>query len=535
MKKYLLLFLFAICVFTQVMAQEHTIYATMGNVKNVEILKTDVLKYFGNNFQTVGFQKQETNTSFILTPTENSVRLCGENITGFPDIRGFRTIDAKNECPNMVVFTLTEDREVRKLKLPTHTNLKDVTLYNLRNLEEINFSECEGIENLVVKKLRIDDLNLTKSKLLKTLDCSNCELETLTLPENTMVNKINCIGNNLSEGEIDKLIAALPTTGGELCIECIANQVADAKEKNWRVVDAAGNDYAGIGPMYDIINVTMNKGVETSITGAQNREYFAASIYLKGCSYQKFTDGERKDSIHMKSLGRPIKFCAKKITGFPNIKNFTTIEARKRTPNMAMFTLTDDPMTKKIELPTHTVLKDVTLSNLPNLVEIDFSECEGIENLVARKLPIDELNIGKSTLLKTLDCSNCELETLVIPEKSAVNKINCSGNSLSEEEVDKLIAALPATGGELCIYDETAENNNECTAKQVADAKAKNWKVVDATGKDYAGSGAVPNSLNSIKEDSNDNAPYYDLQGRRMQKPTRSGLYIHKGKKVIIK
>ncbi|MDQ7736546.1 hypothetical protein HUK48_03795 [Prevotella corporis] len=286
---------------------------------------------------------------------------------------------------------------------------------------------------------------------------------------------------------------------------------------------------------YDAIIVTMEVGMETSITGAQNREYFAGDAYPDGAAIKIFSMGEAKDSVWLKGIGKPIEISAKKITGFPNIKNFTTIEARKRTPNMAMFTLTDDPMTKKIELPTHTVLKDVTLSNLPNLVEIDFSECEGIENLVARKLPIDELNIGKSTLLKTLDCSNCELETLVIPEKSAVNKINCSGNSLSEEEVDKLIAALPATGGELCIYDETAENNNECTAKQVADAKAKNWKVVDATGKDYAGSGAVPNSLNSIKEDSNDNAPYYDLQGRRMQKPTRSGLYIHKGKKVIIK
>ena len=276
--------------------------------------------------------------------------------------------------------------------------------------------------------------------------------------------------------------------------------------------------------------VTMEKGNKAVIPKKDVYKYFGKGFQTKGA----MLSGD-KENVFITGRGYPITITAQNIIGFPNVKGFTTIDASKDVALMNEFVLTDDPIVTKIELPTHTTLKDVTLENLSNLTEIDFSECEGIENLVARKLPIDELNIGKSTLLKTLDCSNCELETLVIPEKSAVNKINCSGNSLTEEEVDKLIAALPATGGELCIYDETAENNNECTAKQVADAKAKNWKVVDATGKDYAGSGAVPNSLNSIKEDSNDNAPYYDLQGRRMQKPTRSGLYIHNGKKVIIK
>ena len=31
-----------------------------------------------------------------------------------------------------------------------------------------------------------------------------------------------------------------------------------------------------------------------------------------------------------------------------------------------------------------------------------------------------------------------------------------------------------------------------------------------------------------------DNAPYYDLSGRRVQKPIR-GLYIQNGKKVVVK
>lgn len=276
--------------------------------------------------------------------------------------------------------------------------------------------------------------------------------------------------------------------------------------------------------------VTMEKGNKAVIPKKDVYKYFGNGFQTRGA----MLSGD-KENVFITGRGYPITITAQNIIGFPNIKGFLTIDAVKEADLMKEFTLTDDPIITKIGLPTHTVLKDVTLSNLPKLTDINFYDCEGIENLVARKLPIDELNISKSKLIKTIDCSNCELETFTIPEKSAINKINCSGNSLSEEEVGKLIAALPTTGGVLCIYDEAAEKNNECTAKQVADAKAKNWKVVDATGKDYAGTGASVDKVNSIKDNCKDDAPYYDLQGRRIQKPTHSGLYIHNGKKIFIK
>lgn len=285
------------------------------------------------------------------------------------------------------------------------------------------------------------------------------------------------------------------------------------------------------------IYVTIPYKQTVTITEAVADKYFGESFQTMGAAIDWHDDknGVFTGYITDKGYGNTIKLYGDKIIGFPNIKGFLTIDAVKEADLMKEFTLTDDPIITKIGLPTHTVLKDVTLSNLPKLTDINFYDCEGIENLVAKKLPIDELNVSKSKLIKTIDCSNCELETFTIPEKSAINKINCSGNSLSEEEVGKLIAALPTTGGVLCIYDEAAEKNNECTAKQVADAKAKNWKVVDATGKDYAGTGASVNKVNSIKDNCKDDAPYYDLQGRRIQKPTHSGLYIHNGKKIFIK
>ena len=48
--------------------------------------------------------------------------------------------------------------------------------------------------------------------------------------------------------------------------------------------------------------------------------------------------------------------------------------------------------------------------------------------------------------------------------------------------------------------------------------------------------GGQTTEIRSIADvDSNDHALWYDMQGRCMNKPTRSGLYIHKGKKIFIK
>jgi hypothetical protein len=45
-----------------------------------------------------------------------------------------------------------------------------------------------------------------------------------------------------------------------------------------------------------------------------------------------------------------------------------------------------------------------------------------------------------------------------------------------------------------------------------------------------------PTAISGISDDSNtkDNAPYYNLQGIRVETPTQGGIYIHNGKKIVI-
>lgn len=95
-----------------------------------------------------------------------------------------------------------------------------------------------------------------------------------------------------------------------------------------------------------------------------------------------------------------------------------------------------------------------------------------------------------------------------------------------------LMAALP-------IRSEVGKGSISFTSQKAANAKIKLTIETGTAAKTklnetFTISGAVVDNIKVINATA-DNDPYYDLQGRRIEKPTRSGLYIHKGKKNFIK
>jgi hypothetical protein len=47
--------------------------------------------------------------------------------------------------------------------------------------------------------------------------------------------------------------------------------------------------------------------------------------------------------------------------------------------------------------------------------------------------------------------------------------------------------------------------------------------------------GGDATGINAIEHGTLDNEDYYDLQGRKVAKPNRKGIYIHNGQKVVLK
>ncbi len=109
--------------------------------------------------------------------------------------------------------------------------------------------------------------------------------------------------------------------------------------------------------------------------------------------------------------------------------------------------------------------------------------------------------------------------------------------------MDALVASLPKEDPNqfycqlYVIYNE--DEQNEMTPTQVAVAKTKGWEPMEYDGtswKLYAGVDPSTEVNNVEASEAADQAPWYTVDGVELtEKPTAPGIYIHGGKKVLVK
>lgn len=197
----------------------------------------------------------------------------------------------------------------------------------------------------------------------------------------------------------------------------------------------------------------------------------------------------------------------------------------------------------------------INTANLPNLREL---WCNDNPNLQL-------LNVENASLLTDLYCSNCNLSQLSVANCTSLERLFCQHNQIRTTALTNLINSLPYHQPtpenlklyEFCYYDgyTGSENNIIPTSAQISSCYNRGWSpkyVVFDTTIQYPIWTPYPRpnrSFNAMKQrggqtteirsiediDANDHSLWYDIQGRCVSKPTHSGLYIHKGKKIIIK
>jgi hypothetical protein len=106
--------------------------------------------------------------------------------------------------------------------------------------------------------------------------------------------------------------------------------------------------------------------------------------------------------------------------------------------------------------------------------------------------------------------------------------------------MDAFVASLPTVSNRSMqvIYYENEQN--VMTTTQVTAAKAKGWipryTENGTKWKEYAGVDPSTEVNNVEASDADDSAPWYTVDGVELtEKPTAPGIYIHGGKKVIVK
>lgn len=126
---------------------------------------------------------------------------------------------------------------------------------------------------------------------------------------------------------------------------------------------------------------------------------------------------------------------------------------------------------------------------------LDVSKNAALSILYCYKNLLTELDVSNNANLATLDCSDNQLATLDITTNTKLERLKCDRNKISTMEMEEVVNALPdrtgnSAGNFIPIRTENSPaDENVCTQAQVATAKNKNWKVIDArTNLDYEGS-----------------------------------------------
>ena len=199
------------------------------------------------------------------------------------------------------------------------------------------------------------------------------------------------------------------------------------------------------------------------------------------------------------------------------------------------------------------VSKNTALSTLNcqfnQLTSLDVSKNTELKSLWCRSNQLTSLDVTKNTQLWGLYCGENKLTALDVSKNTALTYLYCYSNQIKGRAMDALVASLPtvsySTGTMCVIYYENEQN--EMTTTQVAAAKAKGWIPYYTDGeeddehndyiwKEYAG--VDPSTgINSVEaSEADDSAPWYTIGGAKLLgKPTAAGIYIHGGKKVVVK
>ena len=259
-----------------------------------------------------------------------------------------------------------------------------------------------------------------------------------------------------------------------------------------------------------------------------NEENFPDEKFRSYLLSQEYGWDEKLTDSEIAGL-RMMSVCSKGIQSLQGIEYFTAL---------LMLDCYDNQLTS-LDVSKNTAL--IKLDCYDNqLTSLDVSGCTALTELYCYDNQLTSLDVSKNTALTYLYCSDNQLTSLDV-SNTALTNLYCYSNKIQGAAMDALVESLPTVvsgDGMQVVYYENEQN--VMTTTQVAAAKAKGWiPYYTENGliwKEYAGVDPSTGVNNIEATDADDSAPWYTINGDKLaEKPTAPGIYIHGGKKVLVK
>lgn len=592
MKKIYLLFLWLICFYSiPITAKIGNSSITFTSKKAVNdavkfIIKTGENTKLNETFTVTGAAKVEHEQGEYRIYIKED----GKPITINGDVTSL-------DCKSSVIshLDLSHATSLKKL-ICSNNNITALNLLKCPNLEDLNcsynyyittvdLSDCSKLKSVVVNDCNLKNLYLPNNpEKIELLDYSNNKsISDIDVSKCKALNTLKCYDCGMNLLMVENLVSKIPactTLSGKLYARTkdednffTKSMIKTLSERGWTLYDSDGDLFEGID---DFGNINFKSDISANfIFNSDPVPHMDFDVFLsKGSSYidiRNYTgkliyypEGDNfiktnKQIISLEGENDQKEILNMDFSNYPYLKSFKAIDMGFKdlilTKNIESLTLKHCAYLESLSLPISDKLNNLSILNCSKLsANIDLSEFKNLKvvdiensNIKELKIPaviqslncinlrIKSLDLSKCSELQLLDISYTKHCKVVLPQNGKLDEIAAFYNAYTEEEMTELISALPKTKNGIlaAANSDTSLESNQCTTIHVRDAAAKGWTIVDTNGNPIKGK--TPTSIKLIFNTTDDKTPYYDLQGRCIEQPVHSGIYIHNGKKVIIR
>ena len=452
--------------------------------------------------------------------------------------------------PGEIYFTtsiIVKNKNIQSLKgIEFFTAL--TTLYCGGNqLTALDVSKNTELQYLSCENNQISSLDLSQNKGLITLDCFNNKIASLNISGCTELNRLYCYQNQIKVSAMGEIIGNLPTVSeGRMYVvysdygtnenegnKITVAQTDMAKSKGWTLCyySSSWTEYGEYSSAIDIN--------EANFPDKKFRDYLLGKSYIFDGMLTDEDIANIKD-INVEGLG---------IESLKGIEFFTELTSLNCGGNMlTSLDLSKNTALKYLscggnQLTSLDLSKNTALIRLHcysnQLTSLDVSECTALTELWCYSNQLTSLDISGCTALTELSCYDNQLTSLDVSKNTVLTRLYCYQNRIKGAAMDALVASLPTVSNYTMRVVYYENEQNVMTTTQVAVAKAKGWEPMEYDGQywvDYAGVDPSTGVNNVEVSDADDSAHWYTINGVELtEKPTAPGIYIHGGKKVVVK
>ena len=315
-----------------------------------------------------------------------------------------------------------------------------LTYLNCSNnqLTSLDVSQNTALKNLDCSKNQLTSLDVSQNTALSTLYCNNNQLTSLDVSHNPSLKYFSCFMNRISLDNMDALVESMPVTTEESTFYvymfdaneqnvCMVPQARIAKAKGWTV--KAYRDY----------NDEAYDGAPIPISAP----YFPDADFCTYLSDNFDTDDDGGLSETELTAVNSIQFSYhSNTTTLKGIEYFTALQYLDcKYNNLASLDLRKNLALKNVacsyneqmqvlQLPNTTTLIDVACAYC-SLLSLDVTMCKGLGTLRCDHNSLSTLYANNVTTLNSIKCQNNALRTLGVTGCTNLRTVWAENNSLT--------------------------------------------------------------------------------------------------------